>query len=145
MSCECPELQLGFPNACSTIHPHVVPSLPTGLTATSLACTPQVFCGHQSATLTMPAALAAHMSPLLRSLVSLTHHCLFSSSLFRRQLATDMRLEADLLLRRRSPSDAQLWDSTAGAAREPETQELSLHLLPGPIEVHPVQYAVLPG
>lgn len=98
-----------------------------------------------------------------------------------RQLATDLRMEADLLLRRQSPSVAQLWDSSAGAAekpetqeaqmgnsttvatsnaqtqqmeardstaaaaREPETQELSLHLLPGPIEVHPVQYAVLPG
>eukprot|EP00891_Asterochloris_glomerata_P001756 jgi/Astpho2/1756/Aster-04177 len=99
----------------------------------------------------------------------------------RQQLATDLRMEADLLLRRQSPSVAQLWDSSAGAAeqpetqeaqmgnsttvatsnaqtqqmeprdstaaaaREPETQELSLHLLPGPIEVHPVQYAVLPG
>ena len=104
-----------------------------------------------------------------------------------RQLATDLRLEADLLLRRQRPSDAQLRESTTGAAgkpetqevhmgnsttgttatsvaatkaqtqevelgspmaaaaREPETQELSLHLLPGPIEVHPVQYAVLPG
>ena len=62
-----------------------------------------------------------------------------------RQLAIDLRLEADLLLQRQTPSDAQLRSSTAGAAREPETQELSLHLLPGPIEVHPVQYAVLPG
>ena len=71
-------------------------------------------------------------------------HLMFSLFFAGRQLATDLRLEADLLLRRPITPDGQLWDSPT-AARKPETQELSLHLLPGPIEVHPVQYAVLPG
>lgn len=76
------------------------------------------------------------------------HHSGTLVSCFR-EVALDLKLEADLKLQRQPGVLAQETEAAAGesavsaSAARPAPHAYTVHLKPAPIEVHPVQFAAL--
>ena len=81
-------------------------------------------------------------------LCDIGHSGCFSTSIFCARLhspavllcrawAEELKQEADLTMARQSDTQA------SGLPGSPQLEKYSVHLVPGPIEVHPVQYSAL--